>query len=89
MGGHLWRSLRRQKQRRKRYAGGRDRRGQIPDRRSITERPESIFSWASFCPLINSITHPSVRPDLSSLHNTGIPSRIYICLFTVLDSDLG
>jgi IS30 family transposase len=40
MGGHLWRSLRCQKQKRKRYAGGRDRRGQIPDRRSITERPE-------------------------------------------------
>ena len=42
MGGHLWRSLRCQKQKRKRYAGGRDRRGQIPDRRSITLRPESI-----------------------------------------------
>ena len=42
MGGHLWRSLRCQKQKRKRYAGGHDRRGQIPDRRSITERPESI-----------------------------------------------
>jgi IS30 family transposase len=42
MGGHLWRSLRCQKQKRKRYAGGRDRRGQIPDRRSITERPEWI-----------------------------------------------
>ncbi len=27
---------------RKRYAGGHDRRGQIPDRRSIAERPESI-----------------------------------------------
>ena len=42
MGGHLWRSLRCQKQKRKRYAGGRDRRGQIPDRRSIAERPESV-----------------------------------------------
>jgi IS30 family transposase len=42
MSGHLWRSLRCQKQKRKRYAGGRDRRGQIPDRRSITLRPESI-----------------------------------------------
>jgi transposase, IS30 family len=42
MGGHLWRSLRCQKQKRKRYAGGCDRRGQIPDRRSITHRPESI-----------------------------------------------
>jgi len=41
-GGHLCRSLRCKKQRRKRYAGGRDRRGQIPDRRSITLRPESI-----------------------------------------------
>jgi IS30 family transposase len=42
MGGHLWRSLRCQKQKRKRYAGGHNRRGQILDRRSITERPESI-----------------------------------------------
>ena len=42
MGGHLWRSLRCQKQKRKRYAGGHDRRGQILDRRSIAERPESI-----------------------------------------------
>jgi len=41
-GGHLWRSLRCQKKRRKRYASGHDRRGQIPDRRSITERPESV-----------------------------------------------
>ncbi len=42
IGGHLWLSLRCQKQKRKRYAGGHDRRGQIPDRRSIAERPESI-----------------------------------------------
>jgi IS30 family transposase len=41
-GGHLWRSLRCQKKRRKRYASGQDRRGQIPDRRSIAERPEAI-----------------------------------------------
>ena len=41
-GGHLWRALRCQKKRRKRYASGHDRRGQIPDRRSITERPESV-----------------------------------------------
>ena len=41
-GGHLWRSLRCQKQRRKRYASGHDRRGQIPDRRSIAMRPASI-----------------------------------------------
>lgn len=41
-GGHLWRSLRCQKKRRKRYAGGHDRRGQIPHRRSIDERPESV-----------------------------------------------
>jgi IS30 family transposase len=41
-GGHLWRSLRCQKKRRKRYASGHDRRGQIPDRRSISERPDSI-----------------------------------------------
>lgn len=41
-GGHLWRSLRCQKKRRKRYASGQERRGQIPDRRSIAERPEAI-----------------------------------------------
>ena len=41
-GGHLRRSLRCQKQRRKRYASGHDRHGQIPDRRSIAQRPASI-----------------------------------------------
>lgn len=41
-GGHLWRSLRCQKKRRKRYASGHDRRGQIPHRRSILERPTSV-----------------------------------------------
>ena len=41
-GGHLWCSLRCQKQKRKRYASGRDRRDQIPDRRSIATRAESI-----------------------------------------------
>lgn len=38
-GGLLWRFLRCQKQRRKRYASGHDRRGQIPHRRPIAERP--------------------------------------------------
>lgn len=42
LGGHLWRALRCQKQRRKRYGGGRDRRGQIPHRRSISERPAGV-----------------------------------------------
>lgn len=41
-GGDLWRHLRCQKQRRKRYASGRSRRGKIPNRRSIAERPASI-----------------------------------------------
>ncbi len=41
-GGHLWRSLRYQKKRRERYASGHDRRGQIPHRRSILERPKSV-----------------------------------------------
>jgi IS30 family transposase len=40
-GGDLWKHLRCQKKRRKR-AGGRDRRGQIPDRTSIEERPEIV-----------------------------------------------
>jgi len=38
-GGVLWKSLRCQKQKRKLYAGGRDRRGQIPNRRPLSERP--------------------------------------------------
>jgi len=42
MGGDLYRHLRCQKKRRKRYAGGRDRRGQIIGRRPISERPASI-----------------------------------------------
>lgn len=41
-GGGLWRDLRCQKKRRKRYAGGRDRRGQIIGRRPICERPGHI-----------------------------------------------
>jgi IS30 family transposase len=42
MGGDLYKSLRCQRKRRKRYAGGRDRRGQIPGRRPICERPGHI-----------------------------------------------
>jgi transposase, IS30 family len=41
-GGTLWKNLRCQKQKRKRYAGGRDRRGQIPNRRPLSERPLHI-----------------------------------------------
>ena len=40
-GGTLFRHLRCQKQRRKRY-GQRDRRGQLPERRSIDERPRAV-----------------------------------------------
>ena len=40
-GGELYRHLRCQKKRRKRY-GGYDRRGQLPNRRSIEERPEIV-----------------------------------------------
>ena len=42
MGGDLYKSLRCQRKRRKRYAGGRDRRGQILGRRPICERPRHI-----------------------------------------------
>ena len=38
-GGTLWKNLRFQKQKRKRYAGERDRRGQIPNRRPLSARP--------------------------------------------------
>ena len=41
-GGTLWKNLRCQKQKRKRYASGRDRRGQIPDRRPLSDRPSHI-----------------------------------------------
>ena len=41
-GGTLWKHLRCQKQKRKRYASGRDRRGQIPNRRPLSERPLHI-----------------------------------------------
>jgi len=40
--GDLWRHLRCQKKRRKRYASGRDRRGQIRNRRSIDQRPSVV-----------------------------------------------
>ena len=41
-GGKLFMHLRIQKKRRKRYASGRQRRGQIPNRRSIHERPAVV-----------------------------------------------
>ena len=41
-GGSLWEQLRCQKKRKKRYASGRDRRGQIVGRRPISVRPEHI-----------------------------------------------
>jgi IS30 family transposase len=41
-GGDLWRNLRCQKQRRKRYASGQNRRGKIPARRPIAQRAASI-----------------------------------------------
>ena len=41
-GGTLWKNLRCQKQKRKRYASGRDRRGQIPSRRPLSERPAHV-----------------------------------------------
>ena len=41
-GGTLWKNLRSQKQKIKRYASGRDRRGQIPNRRLLSERPAHI-----------------------------------------------
>lgn len=41
-GGSLWKNLRCQKKKKKRYASGRDRRGQIPNRRPLSERPAHI-----------------------------------------------
>jgi IS30 family transposase len=41
-GGTLWKNLRCQKQKRKRYASGRDRSGQIPIRRPLREPPAHI-----------------------------------------------
>jgi IS30 family transposase len=41
-GGMPWKHLRCQKKRRKRYASGKSRRGQIIGRRSIAERPASV-----------------------------------------------
>jgi len=43
-GGSLWQHLRCQKNRRKRYGSGRDRRGQIIGRRPISERPRRVES---------------------------------------------
>ena len=44
LGGGLWKNLRCQKLKKKRYASGRDRRGQIPSRRPLSERPAYIES---------------------------------------------
>jgi len=38
LGGDLWKNLRCRKQKRKRYASGRDSRGQIPNHRPLSER---------------------------------------------------
>ena len=43
-GGSLWKHLRCQKKKRKRYASGRERRGQIIGRRPIAQRPASVES---------------------------------------------
>lgn len=40
--GTLWRHLRCQKQRRKRYGSGRSKRGLIPNRRPLSERPKAV-----------------------------------------------
>jgi IS30 family transposase len=45
-GGDLWTHLRCQKQRRKRYGGGRQRRSLIPNRRSIDKHPEVVAAKA-------------------------------------------
>ena len=41
-GGTLWKSLCCKEQKKKRHASGRDRRGQIPNRRSLSERPAHV-----------------------------------------------
>jgi IS30 family transposase len=41
-GGVLWKNLRCQKQKKKRYANGRDRRGQTPNRRPLGKRPAHV-----------------------------------------------
>jgi IS30 family transposase len=41
-GGKLWKNLRCQKQKKKRYAAGQNRRGQIPNRRPLSKRPAHI-----------------------------------------------
>jgi IS30 family transposase len=41
-GGVLWENLCCQKQKSKGYTSGRDRRGQIPNRRPLIERPEQV-----------------------------------------------
>ena len=46
-GGSLWEELRCQKKRKKRYASGRDRSGQIVGRRPISERPAHIETLES------------------------------------------
>jgi IS30 family transposase len=47
-GGSLWKFIRCQKKRRKRYAGGQDRRGQIIGRRLITQPPASVETRKEF-----------------------------------------
>jgi IS30 family transposase len=48
-GGVLWKNLRCQKQKRKRYASGRDRRGQIPNRNPLSKRPAHVEIRKQVC----------------------------------------
>ena len=60
-GGSLWKQLRCQKKKRKRYATGRERRGQIVGRRPIAQRPASVQTrrqvghWEGFSTVLNRI----------------------------------
>ena len=47
-GGALWRELRCQRQRKKRYASGRSKRGRIPNRRDISTRPAIVETRRRF-----------------------------------------
>jgi len=66
-GGKLWKNLRCQKQKRKRYAGGRDRRGQIPHRRPLSDRRSHIEAIKASGPLGMGHGHRREPQDIQTL----------------------
>jgi IS30 family transposase len=68
-GGVLWKNLRYQKQKGKRYTSGRDRRGQILIRRPLIERPEHVEA-------LKQVGHWECDTVIGANHNSAILTMV-------------